>query len=70
MNSAMRQRVRRRSFQQASSHVMSEVLVSDPRGDISPAQMVENKLCSILGGSALRLSDMRLVGLPRDRGRR
>jgi hypothetical protein len=61
--------VRRRSVQNTSARAEAELLVSDPRGDISPAQMVENKLWSILSHSEMRLSDMRLAGPLRYRHR-
>lgn len=62
--------VRRRPLPSLPPSRASESLVFDPRGEISPAEMVEKKLCSILGDSAIRLSEMRLDGLPRYRDRR
>jgi hypothetical protein len=58
-----------RSVNNPSRSSGSELLVSDPRGQISPAQMVENKLSSILSHADLRLSDLRLAGPKRYRYR-
>jgi hypothetical protein len=45
-----------------------ESLVVDGRGDLTPAQMVEQKLLSLLKGKALPLSHMQMVRCLRGRG--
>jgi hypothetical protein len=46
-----------------------EGLIRDPRAEMTPAQMVESKLVSLLNGSPLPLSQVRMAQLGRDRGR-
>jgi hypothetical protein len=70
MTSGTAQRMRRHSVPAATTNPSGERLVSDPRGEISPAQMVENKLSSILSHSEMRLSDLRLTGPTRYRNHR
>jgi hypothetical protein len=45
-----------------------ESLVADGRADLTPAQMVERKLLSLLKGKALPLSHMQMVRALRGRG--
>jgi hypothetical protein len=46
-----------------------ESLIADARADLTPAQMVERKLLSLLKGRLLPVSHVRLANLPRSRGR-
>jgi hypothetical protein len=46
-----------------------EVLVTDPRAALTPAQMVEQKLLSLLEGRPLPVSQVRVALVPRDRAR-
>jgi hypothetical protein len=46
----------------------NESLIVDTRGDLSPAEMVERKLFSLLKGRMVPLSHVRMSGLPRNRG--
>jgi hypothetical protein len=45
-----------------------ELLVVDSRAALTPAQMVERKLVSLLKGETLPVSHMRLLPRPRGRG--
>jgi hypothetical protein len=44
-----------------------EALVTDSRADLSPAQMVEQKLQALLGGKGLSISHIRMADLVRHR---
>jgi hypothetical protein len=44
-----------------------EALVADPRAGLTPSQMVERKLLSLLDGRALPVSHVQLVPLPHGR---
>jgi hypothetical protein len=44
-----------------------ESLVADPRGGLTPSQMVERKLLSLLDGQALPVSHVQMMVLPRSR---
>jgi hypothetical protein len=44
-----------------------ESLIVDPRGQLSPAEMVERKLFVLLKGKSVPLSHLRLAPLPRSR---
>jgi hypothetical protein len=46
-----------------------ESLVADARAAMTPAQMVERKLVSLLKGGPLPVSQVRMVSLLRGRGR-
>jgi hypothetical protein len=46
-----------------------EALIVDPRAGLTPAQMVERKLLSMLEGQALPVSQVQMAVLPRARGR-
>lgn len=46
-----------------------EALVADLRAALSPAQMVERKLLTMLQGKALPVSHVRIAGLPQGRTR-
>jgi hypothetical protein len=48
---------------------ISEALVIDPRSQVCPAQVVENKLRNILRDSAVRVSHLRLGALCASRRR-
>jgi hypothetical protein len=45
-----------------------ESLIVDLRGELTPAEMVERKLISLLKGRWVPLSHVRITGLPRHRG--
>jgi hypothetical protein len=45
-----------------------EVLIADARAGLTPAEMVERKLLDLLKGTAVPLSQIRLMGLRRGRG--
>jgi hypothetical protein len=47
-----------------SSQEPEELLVADPRGSLSPAQMVEEKLVCLLRGRMLPLSHIQSAGAP------
>ena len=44
-----------------------ETLIADTRADLRPAQMVEQKLLSLLKGKALCVSHMQMANLVRNR---
>ncbi len=44
-----------------------EALVADPRASLTPSQMVERKLLTLLDGRALPVSHVQMVVLPRVR---
>jgi len=44
-----------------------EALIADARADLRPAEMVEQKLRSLLKGGPLPLSHVRTAGLPHGR---
>ncbi len=48
---------------------VEEVLVVDARAHLTPAQVVERKLMSLLEGRPLPFSQMLLTAVPRHRGR-
>jgi hypothetical protein len=50
--------------------VCEEVLVADPRAALTPAQMVEQKLVSLLEGRPVPVSQVRLARVPREDGGR
>jgi hypothetical protein len=52
-----------------SSRDAEEILIMDARAQLSPAQMVEQKLLSLLEGRPLPFSQMLLSALPRQPGR-
>ena len=45
-----------------------ESLILDARGELSPAQMVETKLMSLLRGRGSLVSHIQMAGLPKGRG--
>jgi hypothetical protein len=45
-----------------------ESLILDARGELTPAQMVEKKLLSLLGGKGLLASHIQMAGLLKGRG--
>lgn len=45
-----------------------ESLIADPRGGLTPAEMVEQKLVALLKGGMVPLSQVRVTSLPRGRG--
>jgi hypothetical protein len=51
-----------------SKQVAEESLVLDARGELSPAQMVEKKLMSLLRGRGSLASHIQMAGLLKGRG--
>ncbi len=49
-----------------SAMLPEESLVDDGRSSVSPAQMVENKLMSLLQGASLPVSQLQMRGLVRN----
>jgi hypothetical protein len=53
----------------AAPAAAQECLVADARGTLTPAQMVERKLISLLKNNALAVSQVQLLATGRSRGR-
>jgi hypothetical protein len=49
--------------QQDVSQECEEVLIDDNRANLGPAELVEHKLCTLLGGACLPVSHMRIQPL-------
>jgi hypothetical protein len=57
-------------YRKATATTLDEILVADPRGDLTPIEMVDQKLRALLGSSARSLhSGQRQEDLRRIRGK-